>query len=96
MQSKNWLKGEQGWNTANGTHKKPNAGLRKQDPRIRNKKEEDSIGSRTTKQKSGSAARNESELELVAAPYCEAQGSCGAYYIPNSRAAQDFISLVNP
>lgn len=51
MQSKNWLKGEQGWNSANGTHQKQNIGLRKQDSIIRNKKEEDGIGSRTAKQK---------------------------------------------
>lgn len=58
MQSKNGLKREQGWNSASGTHQKQNTGLRKQDPRIRNKKEEYRIGSRTKKQKSGSAAKN--------------------------------------
>lgn len=47
------------------THQKQNIGLKKQDPRIRNKKEEDRIGSRTTKQKTRSAAKNESKVDWL-------------------------------
>jgi len=65
MQSKNWLKGEQGWNSANGTHEEQNIRLRKQDKSVRNKMEEDRIGSRTTKQKSGSGFSVRESISLV-------------------------------
>lgn len=39
--------------------------VKKYDPRARNKKEEERIGSRTTKQKTGSAAKNESKVDWL-------------------------------
>lgn len=75
-------------------HQKKNIGLKKQDPRIRNKKEEDRIGSVTTKLKRGSAAKNESKVDWLQLHIEKSKATVDliTYPTPNPRAGQELMS----
>lgn len=95
IQSKSRVKGEklEQWQCSSDSSDE-NYRVKNYYPRVRNKKEEDRIGSRTTNQKTGTAAKNESKVDWLQLHIEKPKATVDLiiYLTSNARAVQELFS----